>query len=235
MKMAEKDQDKTRTPQQQRSMETKQRIVAGAMKLFSEKGFHATNTKEIAKEAKVAVGSIYSYYADKMEIFKDALALFHERFTGILRGHGALQLNTSQSKREFIRDVIETMIRAHEVDIGFHKEMDIMALSYPEIKDLADKEMRFFYRFMSRLLRSWQPEIRIKDPDAAATVIILAAHGVVEAVAFGSTDIDRERLIEGTVDMLHFYLWPQEALRDRQNEEANDPGSNGEESITRNE
>lgn len=219
MKMAEKDQDKTRVPQQQRSMETKQKIVAAAMKLFSEKGFHATNTKEIAKEANVAVGSVYSYYTDKMEIFKDALALFHERFTGILQGHGALQLNTSQNKQELIRDVIEIMIKAHEVDIGFHREMDIMALSYPEIKDMADKEIRFFYKFTARLLRSWQQETRIKDPDAAATVLILAAHGVVEAVAFGGTGISRERLIEETVDMLHSYLWPQEALQDRQNEE----------------
>lgn len=219
MKMAEKDQDKTRMPQQQRSMETKQKIVAAAMKLFSEKGFHATNTKEIAKEAKVAIGSVYSYYTDKMEIFKDALALFHERFTEILRGHGALQLNTSQNKRELIRDVIETMIKAHEVDIGFHREMDIMALSYPEIKDMADKEMRFFYKMTARLLRSWQRETRIKDPDAAATVIILAAHSVVEAIAFGATVIDRERLIEESITMLHYYLWPQEVLQDMQKAE----------------
>lgn len=218
--MAEKDQDKTRVPQQQRSMETKQKIVAAALKLFSEKGFHATNTKAIAKEAKVAVGSVYSYYTDKMEIFKDALALFHVRFSEILRGHGALQLNTSQNKRELIRDVIETMIKAHEVDIGFHREMDIMALSYPEIKDMADKELRFFYQFTAQLLRSWQRGTRIKDPDAAATVIILAAHSVVEAVAFGGTGIGRERLIEETIDMLYFYLWPQEALQDMQNEEA---------------
>lgn len=154
-----------------------------------------------------------------MEIFKDALALFHERFTGILRGHGALQLNTSHNKRELIRDVIEIMIKAHEVDIGFHREMDIMALSYPEIKDRADKEMGFFYKFTARLIRSWQQETRIKDPDAAAAVLILAAHGVVEAVAFGSTGISRERLIEETIDMLHSYLWPQEALQERLNEE----------------
>jgi AcrR family transcriptional regulator len=217
MKMSDIEQDKTRMPQQQRSMETKQRIVAAAMKLFSEKGFHATNTKAIAQEAGVAVGSVYSYYTDKMEIFKDALALFHKHFTKILQGHGALQLNTSQNKRELIRDVIETMIKAHEVDLGFHREMDIMVLSYPEIKEMADKEIRFFYEYTARLLRSWQPEIRIKDPDAAATVIILAAHSVVEAVAFGGTGIDKERLIEEAIDMLHSYLWPQEALQDMRN------------------
>jgi hypothetical protein len=92
-----------------------------------------------------------------------------------------------------------------------------MVLSYPEIKDMADKEIRFFYEYTARLLRSWQPEIRIKDPDAAATVIILAAHSVVEAVAFGGTGIDRERLIEEAIVMLHSYLWPQEALQDMRN------------------
>ncbi len=191
-------------------METKRKIVAAAMKLFSEKGFHATNTKEIAKEAKVAVGSVYSYYTDKMEIFKDALALFHERFTTALRGHGALQLNTSQNKRELIRDVIEILIKVHEIDIGFHREMDIMKMSYPEIKNMGNKKLRFFYKITARLLRSWKQEIRIKDPDAAATVIILAVHRIVEAAAFGETDIPRERLIEEAVDMLHSYLWPKD-------------------------
>ncbi|PYI53057.1 TetR/AcrR family transcriptional regulator [Paenibacillus flagellatus] len=211
MNMAERDQDKTRVPRQRRSVETKQKIVAAALKLFSEKGFHATNTKAIAKEAQVAVGSVYSYYTDKMEIFKDALALFHEHFSEILRSHGALRLNASQNKRELIRDVIETVIKAHEVDPGFHREMNIMALSYPEVKDMAEKELRFFFKMTARLLRSWQPEIRIRDPEAAATVIILAANSIVEAVAFGGTGIGRERLVEATVDMLHHYLWPQEA------------------------
>lgn len=221
MKMTEfkKDQDKTRIPRQQRSIETKEKIVAAALKLFSEKGFHATNTKAIAKEAKVAIGSVYSYYTDKMEIFKDALALFHERFTEILQGFDALQLNNSQNKRELIRSILETMIKAHEVDIGFHREMDIMALSYPEIKDMADKEMQIFYKITAQMLRSWQPEIRVKDPDAAAAVIILAAHSVVEAVVFGGTGFDRNRLIEEAIDMLYYYLCSQEALQDmRKNE-----------------
>lgn len=84
---------------------------------------------------------------------------------------------------------------------------------------MADKEIQFFYKYTAQLLRSWQPEIRINDPEATAAVVILAAHSVVEAIAFGSTGIDRERLLEEAIDMLHHYLWPQEALQDMHNEE----------------
>lgn len=70
-----------------------------------------------------------------------------------------------------------------------------MTLSYTEIKDMADKEMWFDYKFTAQLLRSSTGDSN-QGSGSAATVIILAAHGVVEAVAFGGTGINRELLIE---------------------------------------
>ena len=54
-----------RTPQQKRSEETRKRIIAAAERLFSEKGYYNTNSKEIAKAANVSIGSFYSYFKDK--------------------------------------------------------------------------------------------------------------------------------------------------------------------------
>ncbi|MFD2875274.1 TetR family transcriptional regulator [Paenibacillus rhizoplanae] len=44
-------EDKIRTPQQERSIRTKEAIIRAAMQLFSDKGFYQTNTKEIAAAA----------------------------------------------------------------------------------------------------------------------------------------------------------------------------------------
>lgn len=53
----------------QNSMTEKQiRILGAAIELFSEKGYEATTTSEIAKKAKVAEGTIFRYYKTKKDL-----------------------------------------------------------------------------------------------------------------------------------------------------------------------
>jgi len=47
---------------------TEERILEAAIKIFSEKGFSAATTSEIAKEAKVAEGTIFRYFPKKKEL-----------------------------------------------------------------------------------------------------------------------------------------------------------------------
>lgn len=51
--------------QEQRSEETKKKILEAAGKLFAKKGFHTVTIREIAKEAGCSHTSIYIYYKDK--------------------------------------------------------------------------------------------------------------------------------------------------------------------------
>ena len=55
--------------------ETKEQIKKAAFQLFSQKGIHGTNSKEIAKKAGVSIGSFYSYFKNKkillLEILED--------------------------------------------------------------------------------------------------------------------------------------------------------------------
>lgn len=47
---------------------TEERILEAAIKIFSEKGFSAATTSEIAKEAEVAEGTIFRYFPKKKEL-----------------------------------------------------------------------------------------------------------------------------------------------------------------------
>lgn len=60
----------TRKPQQKRSIEKRAKILEAAFILFCEKGFEGTNTAEIAQYAGVATGTLYSYFSDKLDIYK---------------------------------------------------------------------------------------------------------------------------------------------------------------------
>lgn len=59
-----------KSPSQGRAINTRNAIIEVAKKLFHKNGYKKTNTIIIAKEAKVSVGIVYSYFNDKKELFE---------------------------------------------------------------------------------------------------------------------------------------------------------------------
>jgi len=57
-----------RRTRSERKAELKQRIVDVALKLFQQKGFDATTTKAIARQAGIAEGTVFNYFRTKEEI-----------------------------------------------------------------------------------------------------------------------------------------------------------------------
>ena len=58
-----------RNPQQKRLKEKKDRIIIAGFELFCDKGYHNTNTIEIAARAGVSIGTVYSYFKNKKDIY----------------------------------------------------------------------------------------------------------------------------------------------------------------------
>lgn len=54
---------------QQRTIESRKRLLDAAYNLFVEKGYYNTNTKEIAQLAGISIGNFYNYFQDKGEIY----------------------------------------------------------------------------------------------------------------------------------------------------------------------
>lgn len=52
---------------------TREKIIKSALKLFSQKGFLGTTTKEIAKEAGVAEVTLFRYFQSKENLFNEVL------------------------------------------------------------------------------------------------------------------------------------------------------------------
>lgn len=65
-----------REPQQERSIEKKNKIIQAGYELFTEVGYYGTNTVEIAKRAGVSTGIVYGYFADKRDILICVLKIY---------------------------------------------------------------------------------------------------------------------------------------------------------------
>ncbi|PHR23899.1 MAG: TetR family transcriptional regulator [Desulfotalea sp.] len=58
----------THIKNQQLVKERRQQIVDGAVKLFINKGYHKTTTRELAKETGMSIGSLYEYVSTKEDV-----------------------------------------------------------------------------------------------------------------------------------------------------------------------
>lgn len=72
-----------RTPTQKRSIDKTNKILNTAKALFSKKNYFNVTTNEIAKEAGVSIGTLYSYFSDKEAILVALLNDYNASFITI--------------------------------------------------------------------------------------------------------------------------------------------------------
>lgn len=193
-----------RIPRQQRSIEKKEKIVRAGYEIFCEKGYHNTNTAEIAKRAGVATGSVYSYYKDKKSIFMDILDLYSE---DIMRGifKELDKLDTSMDLNILLYNVIQIAIHSHTITREAHEEM--LAMSHLD-QDVADYFKNFKARLVKQLVflmgqHGFYPVHAEEKTTLAYHVIEDLCH---EIAYFKQESIDYDIMISEAVSMLIYLL-----------------------------
>lgn len=68
-----KNESKAESHIAQKKRKKRERIINAAIKLLSEKGYAKTKMKDIATEAKVADGTVYTYFSSKEDVMMRAL------------------------------------------------------------------------------------------------------------------------------------------------------------------
>jgi AcrR family transcriptional regulator len=197
----------TRTPKQKRSKDTKERIINAGLKVFSKKGFYKTDSKEIAREAGVSTGSFYMYFADKKDLFQEVLVDYHGKIKDVLRSIDIEKFIQSGDGRKFLRYVVNKLIEAHDIYPEFHQELNIMALSDPEINKIYEDSKRVSIDITKAMLCSWEGKIRIKDFDTAAVIVQKSTEEIVHTILFSDLNISDKQLIDELTDMLYRYLF----------------------------
>ncbi len=135
---------KVREPVQQRAIETKQQIVQAGFKLFCEKGFHKTNTAEIAKEAGVSTGIVYNYFSNKKAIFLDVI-MFYGNLIVKPTYEKLKTIKADDDPRELINEIIAAILKSHTIAKDAHSEMMSMAQSDRDVGKIIsefDEEVR---------------------------------------------------------------------------------------------
>ena len=165
-----------KSPRQQRAVETRDRILDAAARIFGEHGYAHGTTNRIAEEASISIGSLYQYFPNKDAILvclaerhvADGTALVQERLDG-LRGAGVVVM---------LRQVVEAMIDLHRGGGRLHQVLfEEAPRPLPLLVELHDLEDRLV-SVVAGVLRG-DPDVTVADPEVAARMLVVGVESYV--------------------------------------------------------
>jgi AcrR family transcriptional regulator len=197
-------------PGQQRAIETRQRLLDAAARVFSRHGYAAGTTNRIAEAAGHSIGSLYQYFPNKDAILAE-LATAHAQ-AGIAAvqqhlGGGPLPETLEDKIRLFVHATIDN----HRDDPALHRVLFEEAPRPPELLEYLHAAERRAVAVAGELLAA-DPQVTVADIPMAARLVVASIESLVHRFfAHGRPD-DAGQFENELVAMLVRYLTPTAPL-----------------------
>lgn len=189
-------------------------ILEAAVRVFEEKGFNGATTREIAREAGVAEGTIFNYFPSKKDILKQILSKVIETFVpelAIRSLEQALIESKGKDPEEILRFVLHNRLKFVRQNITLLKIIMLEARFDPALREVYNNKI---YQSVRKLLEQYIEEaiaagfIRPLDVSVAATCFMGMFFGLLffEPAIYAQGDADEytNGIINKVVDiMLH--------------------------------
>jgi len=118
--------------------EKEQRILEAAIHIFSEKGFSAATTSEIAKSAGVAEGTIFRYFKTKKDILRGILIQALNAFSGKLVVSSLEKIflaSEGKDLRSIIREVLYDRLKLLDSVFPMARVVFTEAIYHEDVRD----------------------------------------------------------------------------------------------------
>jgi AcrR family transcriptional regulator len=163
-------------------MDKKEAILRSAKELFSINGFKDTGVAEIAKNAGVAAGTFYLYYASKEKLFME---IYMEENLKLKKAIMA-EVDPEGAPLDVIRELMQKNIAGMQANPilkeWFNKEV-FNKIEESFVAENGLDSVDFFYSNFLEIIRKWQQEGRMRadiDPDMImalfSVVVIIDLH-----------------------------------------------------------
>jgi AcrR family transcriptional regulator len=136
---------------------TRRNILDAACQLFITQGYHGTSMRQIARQAKIALGGLYNHFPGKEEVFQAVFLEYHpyrEVVPALFKAQGEtveevmqdalMQINTALKKRpQFLNLLFIEIVEFDSIHTG-----ELFVSVYPSLMEIAQ---RIYQKFHSRL------------------------------------------------------------------------------------
>ena len=172
--------------------ERRLQILRVAMRLFSQRGFRGTTTKEIAKAAGVSEAMVFRHFATKEELYSailDHKACHHETMDPLSVVAEAI---ARRDDRAVFEGIALDALNQHDCDPEFHRLLLHSALEEHELAQM------FWEKFVKRVYRKLGAYIRERQREGAMIeieplVVVRAFVGMIIHHSLNNNLWDRKR------------------------------------------
>jgi AcrR family transcriptional regulator len=151
--------------------ERRLQIVREAMRLFSQRGFRGTTTKEIGRAAGVSEAMVFRHFATKEELYSailDHKACLHDALDPLQKVSEAIK---RKDDRAVFEGIAFDALNQYECDPEFQRLLLHSALEQHELAHMFwEKFVRRVYRSLGNYIRERQRERAIVDVEPAVVV-----------------------------------------------------------------
>lgn len=205
-------------PKQTRAIRTRQNLMAALERLLRKQEFENISVQDIAKEAGVAVGSVYSHFKDKTAFLEALLVYWREQVEAQLEIAEAQDTKAAFVALGSLRAALYEATKAVHAQIlengHILRALQTYARLHPEAEDEEWQTLvvRSFAP-IGELLEVFADEITLQDPDLATRMLGVFFNTIFIRTALMPQDtlldvaqLDAQTMIEEVTDMAFGYL-----------------------------
>ena len=144
---------------------SKGKIMSVALKLFAEKGYHASSISQIAAKAKVSKGLMYNYFSSKEDLLDE---IIEEGFTALTQLEYLIKKGSKPEKRleNFIDSVINNLFSNFS-----YWQLYLALLVHPSVQKRYEKRMTAFRDDFTGMLSALFKELGSSNPKLDAFIL----------------------------------------------------------------
>ncbi|SFI67774.1 TetR/AcrR family transcriptional regulator [Thermoflavimicrobium dichotomicum] len=150
----------------------RQQIVEGAVRLFIQKGFHKTTTREIAKECGLSIGTMYEYIQTKEDVLYLVCEYIHTQLEQRLRESVSDSDSARESLKKSVKNLFDTV----------NEMSSLIVLIYQETKSLPKDLMSYVLQKEEEITRIFEKILLRGMEDGTLSVdadsVKLMAHNI---------------------------------------------------------
>jgi AcrR family transcriptional regulator len=152
-----------RVPRQQRSQARFERVLEASLRLFATSGYESVSMREIAREAKMPIATVYQYFPMKLAIVREMWSRYTSSITETLAEGIDRSLREGADKsNELIGIIIDRMAQLQSANPAFIEIWSCVAASM-ELRALNVEDTLHNARLIADFLQRMHPE---SDPSS---------------------------------------------------------------------
>lgn len=155
----------------------------------------------------MAIGSFYTYFTDKKELFIELVRIHDDDLIDeiLIESNGSI-LNII-SEKDVTIEMITKVSRYHETFSDFNRLADAMKYLDSDIREMQISGEEKVVKRLVSLLESLGDQVRVPDIEAAARIIRLSFAALVRDISLFGSRIEKDVMIAEFAEMATRYLF----------------------------